>query len=279
MVETIEEIIINTDCTCSKIIASEEDVYRLPEPSIKPGTPAWHWLELEKYFMEECDGRLPVHVCDMQGPMDAAGQIWGYEGVYICAYEDEDAFDHLMHTVMNAFYLLWEEQKRSCGDNFVPTHLYGWSWTPANAAQATLSADCMAMLSDPFFRAHYVPYIREMGQRLGPVAVHSCGNFAAVAKALGEIPEVVAVNASQMDPKQLCEAGWNKDKMLICGGVDTAILPELARYRRENNLRVDMSMIPRDRDGKIITFPQSTWTSAHLEAINDCTKRIKDILY
>ena len=58
---------------------------------------------------------IPIHVCDMQGPFDAAAQLWGYEELFPSAYEDEEAYDYLMRLMMRAFYLLWEEQKKICG--------------------------------------------------------------------------------------------------------------------------------------------------------------------
>jgi len=273
------EIVCQGDYTCEKIISCPEDVFRLPEPHILPGTPAWDWLEMEKFFLEESQGAFPIHVCDMQGPFDAAAQLWGYEELFPSAYEDWDAYDHLIRLMMRAFYLLWEEQKAVCGDLFVPSHLFGWSWVPENGSKATLSADSLAMISEGFFQAYYEPYLREMGQQLGTLSVHSCGNFSQVMKCLAAIPEVQAVNAGQMSPQQVYDAGWNGDKMMIISGVDYQTLPSLAAYLRNNRLRAEFRVYGlRDPEGNAIGFPKDTWDRNLLQKMTDCTKRITELL-
>lgn len=274
------EIVCQGDYTCERIIKDAEDVFRLPEPKILPGTPAWDWIEMEKYFIEECDGAIPVHVCDMQGPFDAAAQIWGYEELFPSAYDDDGVYDTMMHKMMDAFYLLWEEQKKVCGELFVPTHLFGWSWVPENGPKATLSADSMAMISDNFFREYYEPYLREMAQRLGSLTVHSCGNFSAVVKSLSNMPEVYAVNAGQMSPQQLFSAGWNKDKMMIIDSVEYSDIAALSEYMRENGLRAEFRVRnPRDKDGKLVRFPKGEWTQAQFDQMMECTRKLNDWLH
>ncbi|MHB8963729.1 MAG: hypothetical protein ACYC5K_11315, partial [Saccharofermentanales bacterium] len=70
-----EEIRVGNDYTCRKIIHRVEDIDRLPAPSVQRGTVAYEWLEMQRYMLEATDGRIPVHVTDMQGPMDVAGQL------------------------------------------------------------------------------------------------------------------------------------------------------------------------------------------------------------
>ncbi|MDR1586177.1 MAG: hypothetical protein LBS57_01835 [Treponema sp.] len=157
-----KEVILDGDYSCERIIFKAEDIDKLPEPSFTEGSPAQGWLETEKFFIEECEGQIPVHVCDMQGPMDVGGQLCGYEDLFTYAYEEPELFNKLLSSVVKAFKLLWDTQKKLCGDLFIGTHMYGWTWVPDNIAGASMSADCMAMLSPLFFKEHYVPYIREL---------------------------------------------------------------------------------------------------------------------
>lgn len=158
-------------------------------------------------------------------------------------------------------------------------HLFGWSWVPENGSKATLSADSMAMVSNKFFKAYYDPYLKEMGQRLGKLTIHSCGNFSQVMKSLGAISEVHAVNAGQMSPQQVCEAGWDTDKMMIIDNVKYQNIPELASYMRENSLRAEFRVSkPLDRDGNIIEFSGKTWDEDWHDKMMECTKRLTEVL-
>ncbi|MFH2114070.1 MAG: hypothetical protein ABIJ86_06150 [Spirochaetota bacterium] len=33
---------------------------------------SWQWLEMEKYLVKETEVRMPIQVCDNQGPIDGA---------------------------------------------------------------------------------------------------------------------------------------------------------------------------------------------------------------
>ncbi|MDR2434699.1 MAG: hypothetical protein LBD47_09050 [Treponema sp.] len=233
-----KEIVACGDYTCEKIIFNPEDINKLPEPSIKQGTPAYDMLEMERYFIEESDGQIPVHVCDMQGPLDAAAQLWGYDPLFLSAYDDDGKYDGIMDLVTRAFIMLWDAQKKICGDRFIATHMYGWTWVPDGLIGASLSADSMAMMSPDYFNEYYKPYIEKLGEYFGALTIHSCGNFSTLVKCLAEMPEIKAVNASQMTPQALYEAGWNPSKIIITKE-DFDKAPAIFSFIREKKLRVE----------------------------------------
>lgn len=85
-----KEIVAGTDHSCERIIFYLEDIDKLPEPSIGPGTIAYEWLAMGKYLLEETEGRIPVHVADMQGSLDVCGQLWGYDNIRMAPYEEPE---------------------------------------------------------------------------------------------------------------------------------------------------------------------------------------------
>jgi len=234
-----KEIVVGADHTCERIIFSDADADSLPEPRIIPGTPAARWIEMERYYLEECESALPVHVCDMQGPFDVGGQLWGYDNLFLCAYDDEARFNHVMELCERAYCLLWETQAELLGANFVGTHLFGWDWVPPGNG-ATLSADSMAMMSPDFFDEYYAARLEGLAKRAGRLSVHSCGNFGAVAGRLAAIDGVQAVNASQMSVRQLLDAGWSAEKMIILAA-DASDAGQIFALAREQGLRLDVS--------------------------------------
>lgn len=201
-----EEVIVDGDFSCRQLIERAEDIDRLPEPAITPGTVAYDWLVMQQYVLEATEGRLPVHVTDMQGPADVCGKLWGYDAFLSCAYEDPARYHQLMSRITDAFILYWEAQRRLCGDLFVGTHLYAWDWVPLDNG-ATVSADSLVMISPAYYREFYQPYLQRIGEAFGGLSVHSCGDFSAVVPALCATPTVKAVNAGQMTLPTLLRAG------------------------------------------------------------------------
>ena len=270
-----KEIVCAGDYTCEKIINCTQDIYRLPEPAILPNTPAYEWLEMEKYFLDECEGKIPVHVCDMQGPMDVCAQLWRYDELFICAHEDEEAFDYLMRLAIRAFIVLWEEQKKLCKDLFIPTHMYGWTWQPSGTTGGSISVDSMSMISDTFFCRFYAPYIREMGQYFNGLTVHSCGNFSAVVKSLSALPEVKAVNASQMTVMALHKAGWDPKKVIVTKD-DYDNIPMVFDYVRTHGMNVEMcvkELWKTDDRGLAVNPPG--WT---IDELKELSRRSDDLI-
>lgn len=254
------EVVVDGDYSCARLIDDVDDIATLPEPSLAPGTVAHDWLMLERYLLEETEGRLPVHVTDMQGPPDVCGQLWGYDDFLTAAYNEPEAYHALMTRVTDAFILLWERQQQLLGDRFIGTHLFGWDWVPADAG-ASLSADSLVMVSPAFYREFYQPYLERIAARFGGLAVHSCGDFSAVARALCDTPGVKAVNAGQMSVEDLLAAGVDHRTIIIAGtSVDDA--SRIFALIRQHHLRVDLTVGGLWPTGDQGVKPLAAWTEA-----------------
>ncbi|MHB1454521.1 MAG: hypothetical protein ACYCYM_11285 [Saccharofermentanales bacterium] len=236
-----EEIRIGKDYTCEKIIHGYEDIDRLPAPSVRRGTVAYEWLEMQRYMLEATDGRIPVHVTDMQGPMDVAGQLWGYENLFLCAYDEPAYYRKLLSRLTEAFLLFWNSQKELLGDLFVPTHLFGWNWVPENIG-GSISSDSIVMVSPDFFDEFYKPSIEEIGGVLGDISLHSCGDFSKVFHNLVDIPCLKAINAGQMTIEQLVHAGLDNATVAIAQS-DISSAEKMFELMHAKSLRVDLSVI------------------------------------
>jgi len=249
-----EEVVQGNDHACKKIIFAPEDIDNLPEPSMAPGTIAHEWLDMQKYYMEETEGRIPIHPADMQGPLDICGQLWGYDNILAAPYDEEpEYYDKLMSKATAAYIMFWKAQRDLLGDCFVGTHLFGWDYVPPNNG-ASLSADSMAMISPGFFDEYYKPYLNEIGNALGSLAVHSCGNFSAVIKDLCAIEHVKAVNAGQMSIEEMLSAGLDS-KMVVIAQDTVMNAEQVFGLVRKHNL------LPQ------ITF-HGLWDQAHPEAMH-----------
>ncbi|MCF7816372.1 MAG: uroporphyrinogen decarboxylase family protein [Kiritimatiellales bacterium] len=234
------EVRLGMETGCEKLICQPQDIDRLPEPSIQAGSPAAYWVEAAGQFLEETQGRIGVHVCDMQGPFDVGAQLWSYDELIVCAYEDPDRYHRLLSLCTEAFILLWQAQKKVLGDVFVGTHFFAHDWFPASAG-STLSADGLVMCSPSFYQDFLAPYITQVADALGGTVVHSCGNFRPVLKDLCATPGVKGINASQLTIRELVDAGLDPTKTVIAY-TTTQELKETMRTVRQHDLGVCLTI-------------------------------------
>lgn len=235
------DVRVGDDWTCDRVVMKADDVFSLPEAAIAPGSVAQEWLDLQRWLLEETEGRMPIHVVDMQGPADVCGQLWGYEELLLAALEMPDAYHAIMRKATDAFILFWEAQRDLLGEQFVGTHLLGWDWVPPGIG-ATVSADSLVMVSPAFYQEFYRPCLRRIADHFGGVTVHSCGQFPAVIPGLCATPGLRGINAGQMTVPDLLAAGMSSAQVII------AYLPSLddaeATFAlvRERALRVNFTV-------------------------------------
>lgn len=256
-----KDVCVCDDWTCERIVDESSDIFALPEPSICPGSVASEWLEIERYFLEETEGRVPIHVTDMQGPADVCGQLWGYENLFAAAYTDPQAYWEIMDRATRAFVLLWEAQHELVGRAFVGTHLFGWSWIPEGMG-VSVSADSLVMISPAFYEEFYLPSMERLSSRFGGLILHSCGDFAAVVPAICKTQGLRAINAGEMEISDLIKAGVGRDVLMIArSGIDE--IPDKAAMFRDG-WRMDQTVTgiwPGDRK------PLSDWNAEDLQDV------------
>jgi hypothetical protein len=225
-----------------RLLGPDDDPENLPDPDITAGSIASNWLEMQKYVLEETDGRLPISVIDMQGPMDVAGQLWGYENLFMDAMSGGTKSHNLLTKCTTAFIRLWQKQVDLLGDLFVGTHLWGWSWVESGAGHgATVSMDSMAMISADFFLEHTREHLLRISKEFGGLTIHSCGKFGGVIPGINSIPGIEGINASQMTIQQLLDAGASPDLFFVLL-LDYSRLAEEYALIKSGNLKVEMTV-------------------------------------
>jgi hypothetical protein len=270
------EIKSGIETTSEKIIKSVSDVYNLPDPSIHKGSAAYKWIEMAEYILDETNGQMPVNVCDMQGPFDSCAQMWSYDEMFMAAYENPDAYNHIISKIIEAFGLLWQEQKKILGDAFLGTHLFPQGWVPKDCGVA-VSIDSLVMISPDFYQEFYRHHLEKMNADLGDLTIHSCGDFRHVIKDLCETAGVKAINASQLNSRQLHEAGLDKKVQLLLT-IDYENLADEMNYIKENDLNVRICI-----NGVTPTTPgknenPSAWVKDDFDEIFRRMERIKEIM-
>jgi len=232
------------------------------------GPEARHWLAMLRYFRERVGDTIPLRVADMQGPLDAAAQLWSYEALFICCHEDPATYDHLMNRLVEAFLLLWEAQAAVAGDALHPSHLNVWSWMPLPRA-VTLSMDSLVMMSPAFCRRWCLPALQRIAARFPDgMVIHSCGDVRQHRELLQGTPFIRGIHFGQMTLEQVVEAGFDASTVLLAG---THYANRAGAFQaiRNGRLRVDLTF-----SGAAPAEPPSTWRSADWQTL---AERCRDI--
>ena len=234
-----EELVVGGDYSSEQIIHSESDINSLPEPVL--GDIANRWLTMQKYFLEETEGEIPIHISDMQGAGDVCGAMWSYQDMMLAAYDNPEVVSLLLRKTSDAFLLLWKTQAELLKDCFQPTHLFAWNWMPLKDI-ATVSCDSMVMISSEFFEKFYVPYLEYISKNFSDgIVVHSCGDFSSLVKTLCNIDFIRGVNAGEMKLPELANAGFDKSTTMMCVA-DYKDVEEAFKIIYDKELCVDLTI-------------------------------------
>ena len=271
-----EEIRCGMETTSGKLIRTIQDIYKLPQPSIQKGSAAERWIEAEQYLLEKTRGRIPITVCDMQGPFDACAQIWSYDEMFVAAYEEAEAFHEIISKLTDAFILLWNRQKEILGDVFMGTHLFSQGWVPKNCG-AAVSADSLVMVSPDFYNEFYKPYLERIYRELGDLTIHSCGDFRHVVKKLCQTQGVKAINASQLTAQELYKAGVDsKIQLLLAISFDQ--LEEEMQFIKEHSLNVELCVYGVMPFGAEKAENPQSWTEEDIKTIQERVEIIQELM-
>jgi hypothetical protein len=266
------EVPVGWTYDCEPVLSSIEDVSSLPEATLA-GTTAEQWIRTQEVLVQETDGEIPVHVIDMQGPADVCGKLLTYDEFLVGAYTAPQAFHELMEKATRAFVLLWEAQRDLLGDLFVPTHLGALSWVP-NDRRASISVDSLDMIGPEFYDEFFKPHMETLGEQLGEITVHSCGDPSPVLPNVASTKHVAGINAAQRTLAEMAEAGIDS-RIVIVGGMPIDRIHESTALIRANDLRVDLrvgGIWPRDAQGAVL--PVERWGGAvwdsHARVVEAC---------
>lgn len=266
------EVRVGWTYDCEPVLGSIEEVPKLPEPTLA-GTTAEQWIRTQEMLVEETEGELPVHVIDMQGPADVCGKLLGYDEFLVGAYTAPEAFHQLMEKATRAFVLLWEAQRNLLGDLFVPTHLGALSWVP-NDRRTSVSVDSLDMIGPEFYDEFFKPHMEALGDQLGAITVHSCGDPSPVLPNVAATRQVVGVNAAQRTLEQVAHAGIGAETVIV-GQAPVGGMEDTLSLIREKGLRVDLCVSgiwPRNPDEEV--KPVEQWDGlvreSHARIVDAC---------
>jgi hypothetical protein len=150
-----------------------EKVYELPPPAVDDGQ-LGDMLAFTDYFVAQTQGRYPVAMTDLQGPLDTAYLVWESSAFMLAMYTNPKEVHHLMRLVTDLI-IRYVKAQRSRSPEFLPCH-YPPLWLPDGRGIA-VSDDGLAVISPKLYREFCLPYVNQLSEEFGGVMIHSCGNF------------------------------------------------------------------------------------------------------
>ncbi len=167
-----------------------ERVYDLQPPVVDAGQ-LGEILDYTDYFAGKLDGKYPIAMTDLQGPLDSAYLVWNTNDFMVAMLEHPREVHHLMRMVTNLIIMFTREMRRRARW-FVPAH-FPPVYLP-DGMGISVSEDVLALLSPRLYEQFSLPYLNELSEEFGGVVVHSCGNIAHQLGVLEKIHNLRGIN-------------------------------------------------------------------------------------
>jgi len=173
---------------------STREAYEYPVNSIGETPVGRQTMAMIEYFMEKTSGRLPISYCDVQSPLNVAGNIIEINGFMMDFFMDTEAVSGVMDKLADLIIDFTREQNKLLGDSLVyPGHGFA---SARNWDGFGMSDDNIVMLSDDLYADLVIPSFEKCSLPFGGPVLHSCGDWANKIDAVKKIRDLKMVDAA-----------------------------------------------------------------------------------
>ncbi len=134
-------------------------------------------LRYTEHFIRSTNGRYPIRLTDIQGPLDSAALIVGHTSFLSALITDPDSIHALLRKVTDLtikFAKAQRELVERLGAEFVPAMFQPWM---PDGLGISVSNDECALISAALHDEFSVPYLSQISEEFGGIYVHSCGKW------------------------------------------------------------------------------------------------------
>lgn len=153
-----------------------EAARRLERPKVTGGE-LGRILAYTRVFLERTEGKMPIRLGDIQGPLDNAALICGHTAFLEALLTAPREAHQILSTVtdlMIEFATAQREIVRTAGAEFVPSSFQPWL---PDGRGLSIANDVGVMLSPDLHDEFSVPYLNRLSDAFGGVYIHSCGDW------------------------------------------------------------------------------------------------------
>jgi hypothetical protein len=161
-------------------------VYDLRRPTLSSGEMG-RILDTTRHFIEKTEGRIPIRLTDIQGPLDSAALIMGHTEFFTAIKTHPWEAHHLLQLITDFTIESAKGQRslvRGSGVEFVPSLFQPWI---PDGFGISVSNDACVMISAEEHDEFCIPYLNQISAAFGGLYIHSCGNW------LHQIPSLTKV--------------------------------------------------------------------------------------
>lgn len=153
-----------------------------------------HTLKMVEYFLEATQGKLPMSYCDVQSPLNVAGNIIDSNNFLMDFYLNPDDVMQLLDKIASLVSNFTLRQQKMIGSALAsPGH--GFSSSRAFEGFG-MSDDNAIMISNEFYHDYVLPSFVKTAQLFGGAAFHSCGNWSGKTELVSKIENLKMADAA-----------------------------------------------------------------------------------
>ena len=160
-----------------------------------------HTLRMVEYFVEQSRGLLPLSLCDVQSPLNVAGNMIDINGFLMDTMINAEMVGEFLQLLGVLIADFTAEQLKILGDQVVwPGHGFPSSRVFTGFGS---SDDNIMLITPEAYRDQAIPSLLKMTENLQEPVFHSCGNWSERSDVVKEIPGVSMVDGAfnlQTDP-------------------------------------------------------------------------------
>jgi hypothetical protein len=168
---------------------------------IRETTIGKHTLAMVEYFKDQSRGLLPISLCDVQSPLNIAGNIIEINNFLMDTMMNPEVVGEFLNLLGVLIADFTAEQLKIFGDQVVwPGHGFPSSRVFTGFGS---SDDNILMITPEAYRDLAIPSLMKMTESLPEPVFHSCGNWSARAEIVKQIPGLKMVDGAftlQTDP-------------------------------------------------------------------------------
>lgn len=131
-------------------------------------------LDIIKYVVDKTEGKIPVQMYNAGGPMDIASMVLYDTELLTALYTHPKQVHRLLQSCTDLFIEFYKAQRA-----IVP------EWSPSAAEDMYIPSghgilcgeDWLAAISPEMALEFEVPYLNQISEEFGGIAIHSCGSF------------------------------------------------------------------------------------------------------
>ena len=160
----------------------------------------WGAVEYLRCARAATGGLIPFRGPIMTGPFDTANYLLGSTVLLEWVYTEPDALHALLERITAVIGDMVLALRAAAGGSLNAHHLACARGGP------DFASECRSIISRETYETYDAPYLRRLGERLGPYAIHSCGAWERTVPSARRDPNLRAMNGQvkENDLADLC---------------------------------------------------------------------------